>query len=82
MVKINLIFFKIFQKLKTFGFSFDKLVTNTTLPFLNKQTQSRNKRENLFKTVEINSVDISVLCPRAVFSTIREREIYIYIDLH
>ena len=52
-----------------------------TLPFHNKQIQSKNNRENLFKTVAINSVNISALCPRAVFSTIREQERkYVYID--
>ena len=39
--------------------------------FHNKQIQRRDNREN-FKTVEIISVDISALCPRAVFSTIQE----------
>ena len=35
--------------------------------------------KNLFKTVEISSVDILALCPRAVFSTIQEREKNMYI---
>ena len=35
-----------------------KIATKTTLPFHNKQIQSRNNRENLFRTVEISSVNI------------------------
>ena len=54
-----------------YKFKETKIATKTTLPFHNKQW---NNRENLFKTVEIKSVNNSALCPRAVFSTIRERE--------
>ena len=43
---------------------------------LDEQIQRRNNRESFFKTMEIIYVDISALCPRAVFSTI---QYYIYI---